>query len=118
MTDEWRANGKELFFSDDPHDFVGFHTEALAPVIVERHNATVAERDQYRHMNSQAAQLFVQTKAERDEALALTAELESQLGQAHAEISRLEAALLQAALMKTIKGARRIVADTLRKATT
>ena len=44
MSEQWRASGKELFFSDHPHDFVGFHTEALAPIIAERHNAIVAEQ--------------------------------------------------------------------------
>lgn len=43
------------------------------------------------------------------------AALESQLGQAHEDIARLEAALRQVAHMKTIVGARAIVADMLGK---
>lgn len=43
------------------------------------------------------------------------AALESQLGQAHEHIARLEAALRQVAHMKTIVGARAIVADMLGK---
>jgi hypothetical protein len=50
-------------------------------------------------------------RAECDKRLAL----ESELGSAHEEITRLSEALRQAARMKTIKGARRIVEDTLGK---
>ena len=39
--------------------------------------------------------------------------LESQLGSAHEEIARLEAGLRHAARMFTIKGARRVIEDTL-----
>ena len=49
---------------------------------------------------------------------AMLAERESQLGAAHAEITRLEAALRWASEMKTIKGARQIVARTLEKVST
>lgn len=108
MSDLWRADGKELHFSADSQDFVGLHTEALPEVIAERHNATAHEAAQWRHANTIAAKAFVQQDAQ------LIA-LEAELRQAQAKIVELEAALLQAALMKTIKGARVIVADALRK---
>jgi hypothetical protein len=44
VSDQWRANGKELYFGDQASDFVGLHTEALAPVIADRHNAMIAEQ--------------------------------------------------------------------------
>lgn len=108
MSDLWRADGKELHFSGDSQDFVGLHTEALPEVIADRHNATAHEAAQYRHANTIAAKAFVLQNAR------LIA-LEAELVQAHARIAALEAALLQAALMKTIKGARVIVADALRE---
>lgn len=43
MSDQWRANGKELFFSAQSYDFVGLHTEALPAAIAERHNAMIVE---------------------------------------------------------------------------
>lgn len=51
--------------------------------------------------------------AQRDQAEDRLSELRLELGTAHSEIARLEAALRQAASMKTIKGARRIVSDAL-----
>lgn len=117
----WAARGMELHFAPAPSawDFVGFHNEALAGAVAERHNQIVSdftraldlahdELDRHRAANRSAAQAFVQ----QDARIGI---LESQLGQAHAEIARLEQALLHAALMKTIKGARVIVADALRK---
>ena len=92
MSDLWRANGKELFFSNDPHDFVGLHTEALPEVIAERHNATAHQAAQWRHANTIAATAFVQQEARAGELEARAAALESHLGQAHELLRTLEAA--------------------------
>lgn len=61
-------------------------------------------------MREIAAQALAATRAA---AKPLGAQRESELGAAHAEIARLEEALTMAGRMKTITGARRIVADAL-----
>jgi hypothetical protein len=94
MSDLWRANGKELFFSADSHDFVGLHTEALPESIAERHNATAHQAAQWRHANTIAATAFAQIDARMGA-------LESQLGQAHELIAQLETAVRQAGHAKS-----------------
>lgn len=65
-----------------------------------------AERDAAVQARDQALRAEAAERAKRQQ-------VESQLGTALAEVARLEAALRKAAHMKTIKGARRIVEDTL-----
>lgn len=95
----WLARGMELHFAHEPSawDFVGFHNESLATVVADRHNAdladfrraldtALAENDAWRQTGGDALRKYLQATEQINQ-------LESQLGQAHAELARMETLL-------------------------
>lgn len=86
----WIADGMTLYFSPESQatpgsqDFVGLHNQSLARVIAQRHNADLAEMEQWRQNNRQALRLLAAADATAAQARQRIAYLEAQLAQARA----------------------------------